>query len=426
MTGVSRPQICKGVSFHHMRASTRLWRLGAAVTLMELAVGALGQAVPHVRKIDASPLVERIRAAVTDRGVDPDMNRFDLVFAFMTSHFGSDPGHAEGLRQLASDCIKRFADNGDRVGIASWEMDMWDWKPAVAFVAASPEARVSQVRSLLPRTPRAGSIGGHDTERSLCSLWDKLGVPAGQSDVVVVVLGTEEASMLPPGGQGNLLGADAPSYASLTRSATRHPAVRLAFESSKTDGTDAWTPRTATAFVVVPRLLAGRPAPKRGTEVQPFPPLWVRMLLWFLGVLAVLVSMGVVAKRLVGSHTPRIGNLKVGDRDWQIPVSGESCKWSVVGEGFAGGDPDRCAVADTLDGPVPPSVLVELRFDGKARTVTVAPMQGITLKKGATVCSGPMTLEPGSTTFRVTGRTVSPDPLTPEEMFVAAIKVGAS
>ncbi|MGC8669500.1 MAG: hypothetical protein ACP5VE_15440 [Chthonomonadales bacterium] len=220
---------------------------------------ARSQGVPHVRGVDASAVVAELRAGAKASGCDLDHRGVDLVLAFSTSHFGTDPGHAAGLRELALDFVRRFSTVGDRVAVAGWEMDLWSWSGPVNLSADTPAGRVAEVSPLLPRTPQAGSVGGHDTERSICSIWKRVQSVMDPRSCVVLLFTSHQASMLPPEVRGQkLLGANDPEYAEVMDRVTRMPAIAVSFATMKQGDGAAWVPRQADVVVLIPHALEGR------------------------------------------------------------------------------------------------------------------------------------------------------------------------
>lgn len=231
---------------------------GAVLALCLLQAGPRAQPAAYVRGLNVEPLVQEIRNAARSAGCNADQRLLDLVFALMTSHFGADAGHAEGLRQIATETTRKFSSVEDRVAVAAWEMELWHLSPMSPLDQNKAKARADAVRSMLPTAPKAHSRGGHDTEEAIVSIIEKLQDVGDPGSTVIVLLATAEASMLPPGSTGErLLGLNARRYRAAMENWIRRPAVRLRFESRRS-GTTTWTPRQAEAVVVVPKTLVGR------------------------------------------------------------------------------------------------------------------------------------------------------------------------
>ena len=318
------------------RSLAIMWFLFVAVCAATHA-----QTPPRVRDVDASPIITQIQTAARDAGCDVNHCGLDIVLAFATSHFGSDPGHAEGMRQLALDFLRRFSAQGDRVAVAGWEMDLWSWAGPVTLVGGTPAERANAVAPLLPRTPRAGSIGGHDTERSICSIWQRARATLDPSACMIVLFTSHQASMLPPtGDHETLLGANAPKYTATLQELTRLPACVVGFSVTKLENSSLWVPRRADIIVLIPRkLTGGQPIPGRPGEPVPvrptpngdghWPPLYL-LLAIAAAVLLVVVAL-MWAKRRLGerpraTQAPAGGGLMLVVGDKEIPLKAPRAK----------------------------------------------------------------------------------------------------
>ena len=322
------------------RSLAIMWFLFVAVCAATHA-----QTPPRVRDVDASPIITQIQTAARDAGCDVNHCGLDIVLAFATSHFGSDPGHAEGMRQLALDFLRRFSAQGDRVAVAGWEMDLWSWAGPVTLVGGTPAERANAVAPLLPRTPRAGSIGGHDTERSICSIWQRARATLDPSSCVIVLFTSHQASMLPPtGDHETLLGANAPKYTATLQELTRLPACVVGFSVTKLENSSLWVPRRADIIVLIPRKLTGgqripgRPGgpvvvpPQRSPDGHPHSFLSrvlrflsrIRFLLLAIAVLlvvgALMLAMRRLGERPRATQAPAAGGLMlvVGDKEIRL------------------------------------------------------------------------------------------------------------
>lgn len=396
-----------------------------------LTSGVVAQRRAYVRALDVQPLVNELRNACASVAVDADTRNLDLVFSLMTSHFGIDPGHGEALRQIATDTVQRFSSIGDRVAIAAWEMDLWSLSPPIQLNEGTPEERASHVRALLPTAPRENSRGGHDTERSLCSLWRETSRIFDPRSTVLIMLATEEASMLPPGAKTDtLLGLNAPEYESFLAQVVRRPAIRLRFETRSIKEQDRWTPRVATAIVAVPRDLTGREGTVHrgqttGTAVPKVEGIGGnrggpgRWLIPVLPLVLVVAASILWKKTALIRRGHRVREIVLGDHIFGVQQASSSCEWRIFADGTST-TKDTDVVGTVLSGEPPREPLATVRYE--ARTgVTLDPGPVITtVSLDGTDNVGKVTLQPGPHHITLNGST-QVDPDLPPDRFIVEL-----
>ncbi len=338
--------------------------LGLAV-LVTLSVPAISQSNTYIRKVDVTPLVTEVRAAGAEFGADADNRNLNLAIGLMTSHFGADPSHAEGMRRIAREFVRRFSAVGDYVVVAGWEMGVWTISERARMDDTCADRRARLVGRMLPTAPKNLSRGGHDTEQAIATLWESVADMANERDTVLVLLATEEASMVPTGSRGvNLLGLNAAEYQAVMAKARRRPGIRVTFEARAQPTGGNWKTRTATALVVVPRTFrpggeaVGRGASK-GCDV---PPRWPLLLAGLAGLAALAgLVFGVAKIRLrVGHRKASPTTATVGDRTFALEGINES-EWLLHGIG-ASADGANDVIMDTVSGEAPPRLLAKLSF----------------------------------------------------------------
>jgi len=398
------------------------------------AATANAQTHSFVRNVNVSALEAGVRAACEQAGCEADARHLDIVFALMTSHFGADPGHAEGLRTIARELTRTFSSAGDRAAVAGWEMDLWYLSPTVTLNEPKPDGRAGQVGKLLPTAPMTASRGGHDTERALCSLWRNLPAHVDPASAVIIMLATEEASMLPPGGgDGKLMGLNAPEYRSLLDQVVRRPPIRLGFEACAAQRNDAWKARTATAVVVVPRRLVGRPgdvhrggsAPpvlhRREASVAAVRSVWHWLIIAVVLIVVAVATWYAVAhgRRSRGGRRPT--EITLGQRTFGIEAAGAPVEYRIVSEGAsAPGETD--VVADTVSGDLPGILLARVRYEPKEGLILDPEPVVTTTTIDGTEATGARKLPAGKYVVNMRGR-VQTDPDLPPERFVARLQI---
>lgn len=192
----------------------RIASLFAGIALLLLEVGYC-QATTQRLRLDEQSLVSAyslLKDAVLDAirivNGDSETQHIHWVIGFSTGHFAKDPTAAEAKRRLASMLISDLAIVGDKVSIFAWEMEVWNHhnKPSSTVVITSQQ-EISAINDLLPRTPRQGTLGGHDTERAFVEITQALDNP---QDAVILMLTPTAASIAAPGTR--VWGQNHPSY----------------------------------------------------------------------------------------------------------------------------------------------------------------------------------------------------------------------
>ncbi|MCS6830751.1 MAG: hypothetical protein NZ749_08930 [bacterium] len=282
----------------------------------------------------ARTLQHVIRSAVTGAGGDPEKQHVHLVLAFSTGHFNKDPLGAQAAREIAWRVVRDLLVQGDRVSCFAWEMGLWDHlqgKENSLILSGADEQSKSAVRDLFPNTVQDGSQGGHDTERAIVEISQRL----GDAKDAVIVLITNDAQSVAPRGQ-QTIGADNPAYQQVLQTWTRLPQVNqsgaslvLPFKVIKVDGGTA--DRKLDIVMVTPHRFSGTTltAGTRSELLQSPPPAppdsgrrrkfsdWLRASWWWILIPAALLLIGIVAwralPRLKWSSAPAVTALKIGD-----------------------------------------------------------------------------------------------------------------
>jgi|GEM_PF-4510978 len=114
--------------------------------------------------------VDFLRSELSKVGADTESYAVHLIVGFSTSHFADDPRHAEAMVRVAKGVIREFLVNGDSLTSVGWEMDVWKeiWKRPYRYESER------ELTDLWPKTPKEGSQGGHDYNRSLIHVLRKL------------------------------------------------------------------------------------------------------------------------------------------------------------------------------------------------------------------------------------------------------------
>lgn len=196
--------------------------------------------------------------AVTSAGGDLEKQHLHVVFAFSTGHFARDPVMAEAARVVASDLAANKLVNGDQVSAYAWEMEVWPHKGAALNplkVGADRAALRASFQDLWPRSPQAGSVGGHDTEAAITQIAAAI-QERDQADTVIVLL-TNSAASAAGTREQRTIGENASAYQdTLTRwtrvktSNTTGASVQLGIQPDRPD-------RTFDAVLVVPQAFKG-------------------------------------------------------------------------------------------------------------------------------------------------------------------------
>lgn len=316
----------------------------SSMLLLTSLVGA--QSVPKVDSAflsqQAEHLYDSVGSAVQAVGGDLNRQHLHLVFAFSTGHFAKDPLMAEAAREVASDVAANHLVNEDKLSAYAWEMQVWPHKGSSLnplTVGADRQALRSSFQDLWPRSPQAGSNGGHDTESAITELTSQL---KDDPSAVLVLLTNSAASQAGTSSQ-KTMGENSPAYLATLQqwsrvktSSTTGATVQLPFDPNRPE-------RVFDAVIVVPKqfksaalpqdraaLLKTQAAPASKPSGMPW---WT----WLLGGL-VLLGAAVLALRARNNRpatqdvdrpvaparrspgTARKLALQVGDR--QIPLEG--------------------------------------------------------------------------------------------------------
>ncbi len=172
----------------------------------------------------ASNLWQTISQALSQVGGDLEHQHLHLVLAFSTGHFSKDPLAAQAAKQVAWHLVREHLIAGDRVSCFAWEMDLWDHLPqgqqyTVTLTDTSEDGK-KFIQDLFPRTVQDGSRGGHDTEKAIVQIAQRLG---DARDAVIVLLTNDAQSVAPRGMQ--TIGTDNPVYRQVLKDWKRLPQV---------------------------------------------------------------------------------------------------------------------------------------------------------------------------------------------------------
>ena len=232
-----------------------------AIPLLTVSLAAAQTAASPVDPVfvrqQADQLYGAVEQAVKAAGGDLDTQHLHLIFAFSTGHFAKDPLMAEAARAVASDVAAAHLVNSDRLSGYAWEMKLWTHKgSSLNPLTVGPDraAMRASFQDLWPRSPQAGSTGGHDTEAVISDLTTQLNA---EHDAVIVLLTNSAASVAGTRDQ-QILGENSPAYqAALTNwtrvrtSNTTGASVQLSVQPNPPD-------RTFDAVIVLPKTYTGQ------------------------------------------------------------------------------------------------------------------------------------------------------------------------
>jgi len=241
----------------------KLKDLGSSALTVALLTGTLASAQTAAPPVDpafvrqqADQLYAAIEQAVKAAGGDLDTQHTHLIFAFSTGHFAKDPQMAEAAREVASDVAAAHLVNGDQLSGYAWEMKLWMHKGSTLnplTVGPDRAAMRASFQDLWPRSPQAGSTGGHDTEAVISELTTQL---KDEPDAVIVLLTNSAASVAGTRDQ-QILGENSPEYQTALTSWTRvrtsnttGASVQLGVRPDRAD-------RTFDAVIVLPKSYSG-------------------------------------------------------------------------------------------------------------------------------------------------------------------------
>jgi len=308
--------------------------------VMQLGLCATGHALAAESTLDGASVSRSVESlvALAERevrasGGDLETQHAHWVFGFSTGHFALDPIRAQAARATALGLLDRLAVPGDLVSAFAFEMEVWPHAGSSAdevTVQDDMGATLAEVAGMLPLTPQAGSHGGHDTERALVSIADRVGQSSGP---VVVVFTNRAASLTTDATARPLLGEDAEAYQTLLHSWRRAPAasrsgasLEARYDVERASGEAVattvdivlLTPSTfVSASMVAPRtdLVQARADRQRSgaSEVSPEAPAASRR--W-----ALLASAMLAAGLLAAISIPRFGRFARGQGRGSDPV----------------------------------------------------------------------------------------------------------
>jgi hypothetical protein len=182
---------------------------------------------PNSLKASQGQLSQIVQEAVQKAGGTWETNAVHWVLAFKTGYFKDDPVRADAAREVASQLIQNLAVAGDRVSARAFEFGLWEYKNAadttftLSSSVTSDASKTANVLELFPLTPKSGSLGGHDLERTAVELGTEF---SQASDTVLVMLLNSAASQGAPGEQ--LIGSNAPEYQTLLENWNRLPGTK--------------------------------------------------------------------------------------------------------------------------------------------------------------------------------------------------------
>jgi hypothetical protein len=409
-----------------------------------LPVAARAQSLPQIRGLDAGPLIAAVRQACEAQGGDPERQFYHFVFAFSTSHFGSDAGHGEAMRQAAAEVARDLLVPGDSYSVAAWEMEVWDLQGPFEVQRMDRESRGRVAQRSFPRTHQAGTTGGHDTEQTIVNLIDRVGLagPEQALGTVLLLFTSSEASM--NSADRRAIGGNNRAYQAAMGRWVRRPAVRLNFEAERTGGRGDWVPRRMDVVVVVPRQIsgtaitrgtrsdlaeggvgAGAPggaapgggdaAPRRGSGVP-----WAAIIPALL--MAALVAVWLLRRRTGGALVGSSGmkTLAVGDRRFVLEEASDGETWRLVGPRFPGPGPRDASVGEAGEG-VPPVVLGQITYR-KGQLLLEALGDQTTLVRNGTEEGSRFPLPPGRHDVLIRGQHLA-DPALPPSHFQVRVPI---
>lgn len=251
-----------------------------ALMVLALVAGAFAQ-VPTGESKLVSESVARvsdnleamIAAGVAENGGDLETQHVHWVFAFSTGHFSGEPLRAQAARETALELLRRFAVPGDTVSAYAFEMDLWS-HPGISLnpitLQAGGAAGLDAAARAFPLTAQAGSVGGHDTERSLVSIGNQL---SGAHDVVLVVFTNRAASVTTDQVARPLLGENSQPYRAFLAQMWRAPAANRSgasyeavYDVQRSDG--GTVQNTLDVVVAISRQFEGTPLATSRAEAK--------------------------------------------------------------------------------------------------------------------------------------------------------------
>ena len=345
----------------------------------------------------ANILFETLQKSTREATGNLERQNVKLVFAFSTGHFAQDPGMAEAARAIGSSLVERHLVAGDKVWAYAWEMNLWDHpgasgNPYTLEADRPSDTSKAAVNALWPRSPQSGSAGGHDTEKAIAQLVEKVG---NSSDTVLVLLTNTAYSVASR--REKPVGDNFPGYKTALERFKRLPArtssgasLGLPFKEL-TGGRE----RSLDAVILVPLSFSGTSfsngsRSERLATAQTVPsssgfPWWL-VALGGLGIGSILAWVLRRKSQAPSNKTaPRAAPKAVarGGKDWTLEVEGRSLALPVKGEvcrlyraGYSSSD-ERAIVLTEAKLPLLLATLertplgLEVRPDEKTRLVSI-------------------------------------------------------
>jgi hypothetical protein len=212
----------------HTYATMRTVLLTLIISLFSLAVAQEGQLKlePSSLLAGQSQLTQLVQEAVRQGTGNPDSQSIHFVIGIKTGFFADDPVKSEAARAVASQLISDLAVVGDQVTVKAFEFGVWEHRSAdntftMTSSAKDDLTKIQAIADALPKAPKAGSLGGHDLERSVVEIESSLN---GSSDAVIILLLNSAPSQSAAGEK--LIGGNAPEYQALLERWTRVPGTK--------------------------------------------------------------------------------------------------------------------------------------------------------------------------------------------------------
>jgi hypothetical protein len=324
---------------------------GPAAVTAQVPVGESALDFDSVARV-AQDLETLIVEAVDRGGGDLEFSQAHWVFLFSTGHFPGEPIRAQAARETAVQLLRRLAVPGDLVSAFAFEMDLWehgDGAGSPLELPSGPQAFESVAR-MFPLTAQSGSVGGHDTERALVEVANRVG--AANGPIVIVFTNSAASITTDPAGRP-LMGEDDAAYRSLLSTWSRAPAINRSgasyeatYEVTRSNGEIVTNtldvvlltpqvfvsaPTTAARAALrqgflepAPVLVSPEPAP---VAPEPEPAPTPRGFPWFLVALLMVAGGGVLVYLL------RTGKIRVGGSAKVVTVQGATLSLADVREG---------------------------------------------------------------------------------------------
>lgn len=302
---------------------------------------------PESSEQAAIRLRDMLLGAIRNAKGDPEHQNIHLVIGFSTGHFSGDPLAAEASRMIAWALVRDTLIERDQVSCYAWEMHIWDHPRAsdnpLIVQSDGPEGK-NKIKDLFPLTTRQGSRGGHDTERAIVEIVQRL---QNVSNAAIVLLTNTAASISTPGTK--VIGADNADYRLVLQQWKRLPSVNKSGASLElpyivSTPTGGRLERSLDAVILVPVAFQGEslisgtrtarltnPAPP--TEASPpksAPNLWPTVILLVL--VGIAATVACLLKMFGGARGSWV--LDVNGRKFEpftVPDGEEVCQLAGVG-----------------------------------------------------------------------------------------------